>query len=468
VISDNIITLLQEETVRKRTFKGGIHPFEGKEMSREQKTVMLPADSEMVFPLSQSIGAPSKPVVSKGDRVLRGQLIAEPGGFVSSAVHSSVSGTVKAIEPRTLATGGRCMSIVIENDGKEESAEMHPMSLDSLSKEEILKRIRDGGVVGMGGAGFPTAVKLSPKNPDKIDTIIVNGAECEPYLTSDFRRMLEDGEALVQGLQVILKLFDNAHGYFAIEANKPEAIARMQELTKGMDRISVVPLKTKYPQGGERTIIKAVTGRELNSKLLPADVGAIVDNVDTVYAIKCAVLDGMPLMERIITVTGDGVKNPQNFRVHLGTSYASALKAAGGPVGTPEKYISGGPMMGFAMYSLDVPLIKGSSCLLVFRQDPVSKLQESACINCCRCSDGCPERLLPSKLADFSARGDFASFEKYHGLECVECGSCSWSCPAKRPLTQLIKSARRQILAEKKKAAAEARAKAQAAGKAGK
>ena len=453
--------------MRKRTFKGGIHPFEGKELSREQKTVMLPADEEMVFPLSQSIGAPSKPVVAKGDHVLRGQLIAEPGGFVSSAIHSSVSGTVKTIEPRTLATGGKCMSVIIENDGKEEETEFHPASLETLTKDEILQRIRDGGVVGMGGAGFPTAVKLTPKNPDKIDTVIVNGAECEPYLTSDFRRMLEDGEALVQGLQVILKLFDNAKGYFAIEDNKPEAIAHMQELTRGMDRISVVPLKTKYPQGGERTIIKAVTGRELNSRMLPADVGAIVDNVDTVYSVKRAVLDGMPLMERIITVTGDGVKNPQNMRIHLGTSYASALKAAGGSVGTPEKYISGGPMMGFSMYSLDVPLVKGSSCLLVFEKDPVSRLQETACINCCRCSAGCPEHLLPARLADFAARGDLPSFEKYHGLECVECGSCSWSCPAKRPLTQLMKSARRQLLAEKKKTAAKAKAAGKAADKNG-
>ena len=323
--------------MRKRTFRGGIHPFEGKELSREQKTVMLPADGEMVFPLSQSIGAPSKPVVAKGDHVLRGQLIAEPGGFVSSAIHSSVSGTVKAIEPRTLATGGKCMSIVIENDGKEEEAEFHPASPESLTKQEILQRIRDGGVVGMGGAGFPTAVKLAPKNPEKIDAVIVNGAECEPYLTSDFRRMMEDGEDLVKGLQVILKLFDNAKGYFAIEDNKPEAIAHMRELTRDLDRIDVVPLRTKYPQGGERTIIKAVTGRELNSKMLPADVGAIVDNVDTVYSIKRAVLDGMPLMERIITVTGDGVKEPKNLRVHLGSSYASALKAAGGAVGSPEK-----------------------------------------------------------------------------------------------------------------------------------
>lgn len=446
--------------MRKRTFKGGVHPFGGKKLSEDQAVKLLPADKEMVFPLSQSIGAPSKPVVAKGDHVLRGQLIAEPGGFISAALHSSVSGTVKAIEPRTLATGGKCLSIIIENDGKDESVPFSPADLASLTKDEIIRRVRDAGIVGMGGAGFPTAVKLSPKDPEAIDTIIVNGAECEPYLTSDYRRMLENGKELVQGLQVILKLFDKAQGVFAVEDNKPKAIARLQELTKGLDRIKVVALKTKYPQGGERTIIKAVTGRELNSKMLPADVGVIVHNVDTVYSIKRAVLDGAPLMERIITVTGDGVKDPGNFKIHLGTSYRSALEAAGGPVGEPEKYISGGPMMGFAMYSLDVPLIKNSSCLLVFEKDVVSRLRESACINCGRCADGCPEHLLPARLADFVKRGDLASFEKYYGLECVECGSCSWSCPAKRPLTQYMKSGRRQILAAKRKAAAQAKRKA--------
>ncbi|MCR5515993.1 MAG: electron transport complex subunit RsxC [Lachnospira sp.] len=436
----------------KCTFKGGIHPFDGKELSKDKPIKELfPALGEMVFPLSQHIGAPAKPLVNKGDYVLAGQLIAEAGGFVSANIHSSVSGTVKAIEPRTLATGGKCNSIIIENDGEYKEIEYKESKFEDLTREEILDKIKAAGVVGMGGAGFPTNVKLSPKNPENIDYIIINGAECEPYLTSDYRRLLEEGDKVVMGLKIALKLFDHAKGIIAIEDNKPEAIKKMKKLVESEADIEVKELKTKYPQGGERSLIYATTKREINSSMLPADAGCIVHNVDTAFSIYLAVIEGKPLTKRICTVTGDGVKNPGNFYVWLGTNYRQLLEAAGGPVGEPEKYISGGPMMGFSMYSLDVPVVKGSSSLLVFEEDIVSKIDASACIRCGRCAEGCPEHLLPTKLAEFASRNDEEGFTKFDGMECVMCGSCSYVCPAKRPLTQQIKSMRMRVLANRRK-----------------
>ena len=435
----------------KCTFKGGVHPYDGKELSKDVPIKELFPEGDMVFPLSQHIGAPAVPVVAKGDHVLAGQLIAEAGGFISANIHSSVSGTVKAIEPRTLATGGKCNSIIIENDGKYEEVEYFPKKLEELTRDEIRERVKAAGVVGMGGAGFPTNVKLTPKNPEAIDYIIVNGAECEPYLTSDYRRMLEESDKLVSGLKVALSLFDHAHGIIGIEDNKPEAIAAMQKAVAGESNMEVKVLKTKYPQGGERSLIYATTGRSINSSMLPADAGCIVHNVDTIYSIHMAVIEGKPLTKRIVTVTGDGVKNPGNFYVWLGMNYRQLLDAAGGPVGEPEKYISGGPMMGFAMYSLDVPVVKGSSSLLVMQKDIVSHISSSACIRCGRCGEGCPSHLLPAKLAGFASRNNEAGFLKFDGMECVECGSCSFVCPAKRPLTQQIKSMRRTIMANRRK-----------------
>lgn len=435
----------------KCTFKGGVHPFDGKDFSKDKPIKEIFPEGDMVYPLSQHIGAPAVPVVSKGDYVLAGQLIAEAGGFVSANIHSSVSGTVKAIEPRTLATGGKCNSIVIENDGEYKEIEYVSKKLEELSRDEIRQRIKDAGVVGMGGAGFPTNVKLTPKNPEAIDYIIVNGAECEPYLTSDYRRMLEESDKIVMGLKVALALFDNAKGIIGIEDNKPEAIRIMQEKTAGEDNIEVKVLKTKYPQGGERSLIYATTGRSINSSMLPADAGCIVHNIDTIFSIYMAVIEGKPLTKRIVTVTGDGVKEPGNFYVWLGMNYRQLLDAAGGVVGEPEKYISGGPMMGFAMYSLDVPVCKGSSSLLVMQKDEVSQVESSACIRCGKCGEVCPSHLMPAKLAGFAHRNDESGFVKFDGMECVMCGSCSYICPAKRPLTQQIKAMRSIVLANRRK-----------------
>ena len=435
----------------KCTFKGGVHPFDGKEFSKDKPIKELFPEGDMVYPLSQHIGAPAVPVVAKGDYVLAGQLIAEAGGFVSANIHSSVSGTVKAIEPRTLATGGMCNSIIIENDGEYKEVEYVPKKLEELTRDEIRERIKAAGVVGMGGAGFPTNVKLTPKNPEAIDYIIVNGAECEPYLTSDYRRMLEESDKLVKGLKIALSLFDNAKGIFAIEDNKPEAIKIMQEKVAGEPDIQVKVLKTKYPQGGERSLIYATTGRSINSSMLPADAGCIVHNIDTIFSIYMAVIEGKPLTKRIVTVTGDGIKNPGNFYVWLGMNYRQLIEAAGGLVGEPEKFISGGPMMGFAMYSLDVPVVKGSSSLLVFKEDVVSKIESAACIRCGKCGEACPEHLLPAKLAGFASKNNEEGFVKFDGMECVMCGSCSYICPAKRPLAQQIKAMRSTVLANRRK-----------------
>ena len=433
------------------TFKGGVHPYDGKELSKNSSVVKYLPKGDMVYPLSQHIGAPAAAIVQKGDHVLAGQKIADAAGFVSSPIHSSVSGTVKGIEPRLTATGSMVNSIIIENDQQYESVEFTPARLEDLSKEEILARIKEGGVVGMGGAGFPTQVKLAPKEPEKIDHILVNGAECEPYLTSDYRRMLDDSEKLIEGLRVMLKLFDNAKGYICIEDNKPDCIAKLKEMVKDIPRIEVAELMTKYPQGGERFLIKAVTDREINSAMLPADAGCVVDNVDTVIAVYEAVILGKPVMDRIVTVTGQGIKNPQNFDVLSGTDMAELIEAAGGLTDNVSKVISGGPMMGFAMYSLDVPVVKGSSSLLVFQKDIVSKTTSSACIRCGKCGEACPEHLLPAKLAGFASRNDEEGFTKFDGMECVMCGSCSYVCPAKRPLTQQIKAMRSTVLANRRK-----------------
>lgn len=433
------------------TFKGGVHPYDGKSLTKDSPAEPCLPRGEMVYPLSQHVGAPAAPVVQKGDHVKRGQKIGEAGGFVSAPVHSSVSGTVKGLEMRLGATGTMANSIIIENDGKYEETEFVPARLEELTKEEILKRIQDGGVVGMGGAGFPTHVKLSPKMPEKIEYVLVNGAECEPYLTSNHRKMLDEPGEIIEGLRIMLTLFENAKGYICIEDNKPDCILKMKELVKDIPRMEVKELLTKYPQGGERTLIYATTGREINSSMLPADVGCVVDNVDTVAAIYRAVILGEPVMDKVITVTGDGIRTPKNFRVYTGTDLAEVVEAAGGLKEGVSKVIAGGPMMGFAMYDLHVPCTKTTSACLCLEEDPVSKARQTACINCGRCVSVCPGGVIPARLATFAEHGDMENFQKFDGMECCECGCCSYICPAKRPLTQSIKSMRKMVLASRKK-----------------
>lgn len=443
-------TKKEGQRMAKLTFSGGIHPYDGKDISKDKPMKKILPKGDLVYPLSQHIGAPAKAIVEKGDHVLTGQKIAEAGAFVSAPIYATVSGTVKAIEPRRVVTGDNVMSIVIENDGLYEEVEYPPVKpLEEMSREEIIERIKEAGIVGMGGAGFPTFIKLSPKEPEKIEYVIANCAECETYLTSDYRRMIEEPEKLVEGLKISLRLFDNARGILAVEDNKPDCIELLKNLTKDEARISVKALKTKYPQGAERQLIYAATGRKINSSMLPADAGCIVNNVDTVVAIYHAVIEGKPLMNRIVTVTGDAVNDPRNFIVRIGTNYHELIEEAGGFKTEPAKIVSGGPMMGFAIFNLDVPTTKTASALLCMTEDAVSEMEPSACINCGRCVEACPSRIVPRLLADYAEHYDEEAFLSHDGMECCECGCCSYVCPAKRQLTQAIKSMRKMQLAKK-------------------
>lgn len=380
------------------TFKGGIHPHnDGKDLSKATPITDYTPVGEIVIPMAQHIGAPASPLVKKGDRVLVNQKIGAAAGFISANIHSPVSGIVKNVEPRLTAGGTKVLSVIIENDGMNETVPVtDERGAEDLTKEEKLNLIQEAGIVGMGGAGFPTNVKLSPKNADEIEYYIVNGAECEPYLTSDYRRMIESPEAIVKGVKIALSLFGKAKAIIAIEDNKRDAIVKMKEAVKGDPDIAVKTVYTKYPQGGERTLIYALTGRMVNSSMLPADVNCVVNNIDTVYAIYDAVENRRPLTERIVTVTGDAINNPQNFRVPIGTNLAELVDAAGGFKSEPEKLISGGPMMGIALYDLNIPVTKGTSALLCFTRDEVRENEPSNCINCGRCVSVCPGRIMPA------------------------------------------------------------------------
>lgn len=436
------------------TFKGGVHPCDGKDLAKDQAIVELKPQGLMVYPLSQHIGAPAKPLVAKGDHVLVGQKLAEAAGFISSTVVCSVSGTVKAIEKRLSAGGAMVDAIVVENDQQYEAIEGFGQARDytKLSSEEIVSIVKDAGIVGLGGAGFPTHVKLMPKDASKIEYFIVNGAECEPYLTSDYRDMMETPEKIIGGLKVVLSLFPNAKGMICVEDNKPDAIKLLTEKASGESKIEVVSLQTKYPQGGERQLIYAATGRKINSSMLPADVGCIVDNADTIVAIYEAVCESKPLVRKILTVTGDAVAKPGNFKVPLGMNYQEIIDQAGGFKDDPEKIICGGPMMGIPLFKLDVPVAKNSSSIIALLHDQVSAEPTTACINCGRCVEACPENLVPTMLMKASLNKDTEKFASLYGMECMECGCCTYVCPAKRPLTQAFKQMKRRVNAERKAA----------------
>ena len=435
----------------RSTFKGGIHVHDAKKISMDKPINLLLPKGNLVYLTSQHIGAPAKPLVSKGERVLQGQKIAESSDYVSSNIISSVSGRVKAIEKRSNLLGDMVEAIVIENDDKYESVEGYGQERDylNLSKNEIREIIKEAGIVGLGGAGFPTHVKLTPKNDDEIEYIIVNGAECEPYLTSDYRTMIEGADKLVEGLKIILKLFDNAKGIIAIEDNKPKAIEKIKKLTAKESRIELKILKTKYPQGAERQLIYVVTGRKINSSMLPAEAACIVDNVGTVVSIYMAVSQNIPLISRVITVSGDAVANPQNFRVLIGTDLREVIDGAGGFISQPEKVVSGGPMMGTALYDLNIPTTKQTNAILVFLNDEAD-LDERPCISCGRCIESCPSRLLVKELAELASRIDEKGFIKLNGMECCGCGSCTYICPADRNLSQRIMGTRNRILKSKR------------------
>ena len=439
-----------------KTFKGGVHPKDRKAMSENARTVRLEAKGELTYLVNQHIGAPAKPVVSVGDRVLVGQTIAEAGGFVSAPMSASVSGTVKSVGMRMTQSGDEAFAIVVENDNEYEAVSGFGEYRDytALSKEEIREIIRAAGIVGMGGAGFPTSVKLAVKDDSAIDHIICNGAECEPYITCDYRLMLEKPDDAVTGMKILLRLFENAVGVFGIENNKPLGIESLRKACEGSEKISVVPLLKKYPQGGERMLIRAITGRKINSKKLPADAGCVVVNYATLIAIADAVTKNIPLIRRVVTVTGDAVNTPSNFDIPIGIAAQELIDAAGGFKADPEKIIFGGPMMGAAVYTADIPVTKSTSCILALLHDETAGLNPTECIRCGKCLYACPEHLMPIRLKNAADRRDYAEFEASHGLECIGCGCCTYVCPAKRRLSQTITMAKRYVLAEKKKGAA--------------
>ncbi len=439
-----------------KTFHGGVHPAEHKELSKESPLTQLLPKGELVYMTNQHIGKPASPVVKKGDHVLAGQIIAEAGGFVSANIVSSVSGTVKAVEPRKNASGGSAMAIVVENDGEYTLAEGVGVECDTngLAGQEILSKVQKAGIVGMGGAGFPTHVKLTVKTPEKIDYVIANGAECEPYITCDDQLMRTKAAEIVEGMEYMLRLFPNAKGVVVVENNKPEAIAAMEQACQGHDRVYVQPVKTKYPQGGERSLITVITGKHLKLGMLPADAGCVVDNVATIYAIYRAVKFNEPLMERGFTVSGDAVQNPGNFVVKIGTSHQELVDACGGFKQDPKKVLSGGPMMGFAMTGLEAPICKNNNALTCLTVDEVeiAEGQMTACLRCGRCSRACPLGLSPQLMQVAAIRKDYDRYEhKLYGLDCIGCGCCTYGCPAKRPLMQLFKTTKAEIMATKKR-----------------
>ena len=438
-----------------KTFRGGIHPYDGKELSKNAAITKYLPKGDLVFLMNQHIGAPAVPCVNVGDRVLVGQKIADAGGFVSAPICSSVSGTVKTVGPFECQNGDTALAVTVVNDGEYEAVEGFGAERDykTLTSDEIKAIIKDAGIVGMGGAGFPTHVKFAIKEGVVIDHIICNAAECEPFITCDHRLMLERADDAVLGMRILLSMFPGAKGVFGVENNKPDGIASLAKACINDVDISVATLKKKYPQGGERMLISAITGRKINAKMLPADVGCIVVNYASLIAVADAVCHCKPLVSRVVTVTGDAITNPSNFEVPIGTNMAELVEAAGGFKEEPEKVIFGGPMMGAAVYKLDLPVNKATSCLLAYIKDRADQ-EPGECIRCGKCLSACPERLMPIKLKNSADAGDYARFEKLHGLECISCGCCTYICPAKRRLSQSITAAKNHVIAEKRKAAA--------------
>ncbi|NTV89022.1 MAG: electron transport complex subunit RsxC [Clostridiales bacterium] len=425
-----------------KTFRGGVHPEESKHFTMDKAIEVLPPPSKVIIPVSQHIGSPGIPVVKTGDLVKKGQLLAKDSVFTTSWIHSSISGKVIDIGVYDSSYKGRCLSIVIESDGLDEWAEGLPMQRDweKLTKEEIHQILRESGVVGMGGANFPAHVKLSYGPEKKIDTFIINCSECEPFLNGDYRTMIEYTDRVLEGAKICMKSLGVSSGFVGIENNKPEAVKVLTEAFKGMD-IEVVPLKTKYPQGAERMIIKALTGREIPSGKRHSDIGIVGLNVCTVVAVADAVSRGIPLIERVVTVAGDALKEPKNLLVRIGTPFSAAVDFCGGLVKEPEKIINGGPMMGYAQVSLDVPVVKGVSGILAMSRDALPKEEEEGpCIRCGKCVEACPIGLIPSMLSILGELEKVKEAKEDYGLQnCIECGSCAYTCPAKRNILHYIR-----------------------------
>ena len=434
------------------SFKGGIHPPHEKKHTEKKSVVKLVEPKVVTISMRQHIGAPCNPIVKKGDYVKVGELIGEATSFVSAPIHSSVSGTVNEVSEKKVL-GGKAVCVVIESDGKNlvHESVVPRGDIEKLSSKEILDIIKNAGIVGMGGAGFPTHVKLSPPPEKKIDVVILNGAECEPYLTADHRLMLENPDDVVYGLRAILKVLNVQKGFIGIEHNKPDAYESIKNASKDYPEIEVVLLHTKYPQGAEKQLIYACTKREVPSGALPMDAGAVVTNVASAAAIANAIKTGMPLIERICTVTGSSIVEPKNVLIKVGTNIKEIIDACGGYKEDIGKLIMGGPMMGIATDTDKIPSTKTTSGILAFNKEEAKIPEKENCLKCGKCVSVCPAFLEPLYISAYSLKNDFDMAEKYHALDCIECGSCSFICPSKRPLLHSIRIAKREILARRRK-----------------
>ena len=440
--------------MKLRTFRiGGVHPEENK-LSSEADTQVAKLPQQAIFPLSQHIGAPAKPVVKKGDKVKVGTLLAEAGGFVSAPVYSSVSGTVLKIDEVIDATGYRKPAIIVKVEGDEweesidrsdklETLDAHP----ELTPEEIIERIKKAGVTGMGGAGFPTFIKLCPPPTAKAECVILNGVECEPYITSDYRLMMEHADEILVGLELLMKAVKVDKGYIGIEENKPMAITLFEEKTAGRSDIEIVPLKKKYPQGGEKQLVDAVIRRQVPAPpAIPVNVGAVVQNVGTAFAVYQAVMKNKPLFERYTTVTGKKLEKPSNFLVRMGTPMIDLINECGGMPEGDNKLLVGGPMMGKALMSVDVPICKGTNSVTILSGDDAKRKPVQPCIRCAKCVSACPMGLEPYLLATASALHDWEKVEAAGVTSCIECGSCQFTCPAHRPMLDNIRLGKSTVM----------------------
>lgn len=427
-----------------KTFRiGGVHPHDNKEFSAHKAITAVPLPAKAIIPLVQHIGAPAKPVVQKGDAVKVGQLLAEAGGFVSAPIHSPVSGKVTKIDTAIDAWGMKMQAIYIDVEGDEWLPEIDRTDIlvpyTNLEAKDIIEKIKNAGIVGLGGACFPTHVKLMPPPGKKAEVLIVNGVECEPYLTCDHQLMMERGEQILVGIELVMKALGINKAIIGIENNKPDAIAHMQQLTAGNKSVTVQPLKLRYPQGGEKQLIDACIGRQVPSGALPIEVGAVVDNVATLFAVYEAVMKNKPLISRVMTVTGKDVKNPGNYEVRFGTPLADVLEMAGGVPESTGKVIGGGPMMGRAMQNLDMPCNKRMSGALLMTKEESVRVEPSPCIRCGKCVSACPMGLEPYLLAKLSAAQNWEKMEELSIMDCIDCGCCLFTCPSHRPLLDYIR-----------------------------
>ncbi|MFC1498942.1 electron transport complex subunit RsxC [Verrucomicrobiota bacterium] len=432
---------------------GGVHPRYNKTLTCNLPITEMPLPSVLRISMAQHLGAPAKPIVAKGDTVLRGQLIGEPAGFISTAVHAPVSGTIKTIAQMPTATGMIASCVEIESDGEDRWIDEITGRNDwqSLDSKKLVSFVADAGIAGMGGAGFPTHVKLSPPENKPIDVLIINGAECEPFLTADSRLMIEHAQEIWDGCRIIRHILGAKTVRIAIEDNKPEAFAAMEKALRNADGdVAMVMLKTEYPQGAEKQQIYAITGREVPSGGLPMDVGCVVDNVGTAKAVYDAVVKGKPLVERITTVTGPSIKSPGNIMARIGTSYSTLVDFCGGTSGRVSKVISGGPMMGFAVSSLEITTTKTTSGILVLPPEEISGFTSMPCIGCGRCVGACPTYLMPCELSQMLEAEDYETAENNNVMDCIECGCCAFECPARRPLVQHMRQGKGKIMEKRR------------------